>query len=130
MPGNAITFYVDGGMLGRRNPCPAGVRWSVFCYPPGTVVLREQSVTHHTNNEAEWLAVRAALRYARQYYPNKVIHIRSDSRLVVNQFNGRWRAKDFRMHRFLQECRELARTLSACYISWRPRHEMVRRLGH
>ena len=126
-----IVFYVDGGMLGGKNPSPIGVYWSVWCAPPGEIVLCEESREHHTNNEAEWLAVMAALRYAHQHHPKEtVIHIYSDSNLIVQLFRGRWQAKNLRMRRLRLESLQLAAVFPTCVVEWRPRWEMVKRLGH
>jgi ribonuclease HI len=126
-----LTFYVDGGMLGDRNPSPEGVYWSVWCAPPGSVVLHEQSTEHHTNNEAEWLALQAALRYALKHHPKASrIMVYSDSQLVVQLFNGRWKASNARMIEMQRETRRLMVDFESCQVRWKPRIEMVRRLGH
>jgi len=126
----SIRFWVDGGMLGHQNPSPEGVYWSVFCQPPGQVVLRGRSAKHHTNNEAEWLAVRGALQYAKVRFPNHHIRIYSDSMLIVKQFSGVWRCKVARLYILMYECRTLATSFPKCKVQWRPREQMLNRLGH
>ena len=93
------------------------------------MVLRQESTEHHTNNEAEWLAVHAALKYARRRSAESVI-IYSDSQLVVNVFSGKWNARDERMQDFAAQAMKLARKFSTCEILWVPRRVMVRILGH
>src|SRR6188474_2329611 len=103
-----IRFYVDGGCLGK-NPSPRGVYWSVFVEAPGNrrvVVHKKQSPVHHTNNEAEWLAVQSALEYAERFYPQEHLLIYSDSRLIVKQFNREWRNKIARLHRLMSAVRQ------------------------
>lgn len=129
-----VRFWADGGMLGPTNPSPEGVYWSVFrqrC--PGHhsgVIIRDKSNRHHTNNDAEWLAVRAALRYACLHHPQQRIRIYSDSMLIVKQFCGRWRCKVARHYLLMWECRQLIKQFKECKIEWRPRSQMVDRLGH
>lgn len=129
-----VYFWVDGGMLGPRNPSPEGVFWSVYRRLPSgaerIVIAREQSKDYTTNNEAEWLAVRAALRFAFKYHVNMNIHIFSDSELVVNQYIGRYQCKQPRLQVLARECWALQREFPDCVLSWCPRREMVRRLGH
>lgn len=44
-----------------------------------------------TNNELEYLALIYALEYIRNNYRNTPVLINSDSMLIVNQINGKWR---------------------------------------
>ncbi len=129
-----IRFWTDGGMLGGKNPSTEGVYWSTFRALPsgvsGLVIVREKSREHFTNNEAEWLALRATLRFARQFHPQEHIQIYSDSQLIVNQFNGRWRCQNPRLIRFAHQCWDIAPHFPQCVVSWQPRKEMLKRLGH
>ena len=45
----------------------------------------------YTNNELEYLALKYGLEYINNNYPRKQITIFSDSMLIVNQINGKWR---------------------------------------
>jgi len=130
MQDGRVFLYADGGLLGRRNPCVEGVHWSVYADPPGHVVLREQSTAYHTNNEAEWLACAAALRWAALHCPGAAVTLRMDSRFVVNGFNGKWHIKILRMRRLLHQCRAAAAAIPDVVLEWRPRRELVKRVGH
>ena len=44
-----------------------------------------------TNNELEYLALIYALEYIKNNYSNVPVLISSDSQLIVNQINGKWR---------------------------------------
>lgn len=131
-----IQFWVDGGMLGGRNPSTVGVFWSVYRSAPqmrGTIVVhRKESRKHFTNNDAEWLALREALHFAREYHKTANIHIHSDSQLVVNQFNKQWACNVPRLRILATQCWELAADLPGCcvVVSWCSRSEMLKRLGH
>jgi ribonuclease HI len=130
-PLKQVVLYCDGGMLGGRNPSPEGVYWSVFCAPPGCVVERDETAEYHTNNDAEWLAVHAAFGYAIKYHPDAhTVQIYSDSSLICHLFNGIWRCKNTRMVSFLRGARELASRFPNVSVDWKPRRELVRRLGH
>ena len=129
-----IKFWVDGGMLGGHNPSPEGVFWSVYRLRPGSyggvVIHREESTEYHTNNEAEWLALRAALRFATIHHKGHRLRIYSDSKLIVKQFSGKWNSNLLRLRRLRFDCQELAAPFPECIVKWRPRSEMVKRLGH
>ena len=73
-------IYIDGG---TRN--------SNICMVDGTKTIVKYRKRNPTNNELEYLALLYALGYVRDKYPKKNILIRSDSMLVVNQMNGKWR---------------------------------------
>lgn len=127
-----VTFWVDGGCLGK-NPSPQGVYWSVRCKNGAInrVVERSKSGDFHTNNDAEWLALRAALTYATQHFsPTSAITVYSDSRLVVHQYNGLWRTTHARHLRFRVQCHLLAQPFRSVTVEWKPRKVMVARLGH
>lgn len=125
-----ITFYVDGGMLGPRNPSPEGIRWSVWCDPPGDVVIRKESDQYHTNNEAEYFAVIEALKYAKEHHPDAEVTIFSDSQLIVNQLLGKFRCNLLTLRRLKGEATERSRDFSSCRIAWCPRDVMVEKVGH
>lgn len=127
-------FYVDGGLImsPRNKQKIVGIYWSMRCEEPEKipVVLRRRLRETHTNNDAEWLALREALTYAAEHFTTGQIVIYSDSQLVVSQFNGVWRAKIARHHRWRDECRALAQRIKFVAVEWRPRTVMVQKLGH
>lgn len=126
-----VIVYVDGGMLGHRNPSPEGVHWSVWCAGCGErVVAREQSGAYHTNNEAEWLALQAGIAHLLRHHGRAPGTVRSDSRLIVNGFTGRWHMGNLRMRRLQLLCRESAEAIPQFVVEWRPRAELVKRVGH
>ena len=126
------TYVCDGGVLGR-NPSPRGVYFSVWCKDPRgvaqRVVVRHRHTEYHTNQDAEWLAMRAALSDALQ---RRALHVdvRTDSMFVVKQFNGQWRAKIERHAKLMHECRGLAREIGDVTVGWTPREVVVSKLGH
>lgn len=129
-----IKFWVDGGILmaARNSRKTRGVYWSMRCENGAEkpVIIRRQDRGYKTNNDAEWLAVKEALLYAAEHHTTQPLIIYSDSKLVVNQFNGEWRAKIARHHRLRTECRELADRLKFVVLQWVPRQVNVEKLGH
>ncbi len=126
-----VLMYVDGGTLGR-NPNSRGVYWSlrVEQWKDRLDPIRKQSHQFHTNNDAEWLAVREALAFAVEQRISDPILIWSDSKLVVNQFNNRWRTKIARHAKLHHECKRLVTQLRFVTLRWTPRETMVTKLGH
>lgn len=121
-------YWVDGGVL-QRNPSPVGVYWSIVLEGDPSGPRRYDDKHLRTNNEAEWCAVREALRHALARELRPVV-IYSDSLLVVNQYNGRYAVRAARLLRLRVECRLLASRLPFVALQWRPREELVARLGH
>ncbi len=79
-----MNIFIDGGTRGSR-----------ICLVDGdkTIVHVRKTSTGDTptNNELEYLALEYALRYIDNKYRRKKIKIYSDSKLIVNQINGKWR---------------------------------------
>jgi len=103
-----VTVHIDGGS--RGNPGEAGV--GVFFQDCSGAPL--QSIARYigraTNNTAEYQALLIALARARDA---GVKHLRvfSDSELLVNQVNGRYRTKVPHLQQFLQEAIRLMREI-------------------
>lgn len=128
-----IYCWVDGGVL-EANPSPRGVYWSIFVESggpaPAIVRCKDESGIYRNNNEAEWLAVREALRYVREHHRRFPICVHSDSRLVVSQFNGELQTNDRVLRHLRAECVEIVADLKYVAMLWRPRSVMLARLGH
>ena len=98
--------------------------------------MRAQRVTFGPGscNEAEYLTLKAALLHllgelglgARQVS----LRIFSDSNLVVNQVNGRWKSKNPRMLLLRDEVRALLDQFLAWQLSWNSRNVNVQKFGH
>ena len=73
-----MDIYVDGGTR-NSNICLVNKDKCIVKYRRGDP----------TNNELEYLALLYALGYVRDNYPDKYVRIYSDSKLIVNQINGR-----------------------------------------
>lgn len=61
-----------------------------------------------TNNESEYLAIEVALtELKKRKLHTKPIEIRGDSKLVISQLNGEYRAKAFNMYKLRNELQAL-----------------------
>jgi ribonuclease HI len=59
-----------------------------------------------TNNEAEYQALIEGLKSVSEWSPDR-LEIYLDSKLVVEQMNGRWKVKDARMQSLQKKAKEL-----------------------
>jgi ribonuclease HI len=90
-----------------------------------------------TNNEAEYWTLQAALRAATRYLESKGVSaletdvvVRGDSRLVLEQLRGTWKAKDPRMRQLRDETRKLMQAFGKVLLVHQPREQSVAVLGH
>ncbi|MFH9015140.1 bifunctional RNase H/acid phosphatase [Streptomyces sp. NPDC017943] len=87
-------FIVEADGGSRGNPGPAGYGAVVSDAATGET-LRETAeyIGVATNNVAEYRGLLAGLRAARELDPAATVHVRMDSKLVVEQMSGRWKIK-------------------------------------
>jgi ribonuclease HI len=91
----------------------------------------------YTNNEAEYDSLIAALQDLLQRVEEAgrqpqefALEVRGDSALVINQVQGKWKAKDLRMRERRDRCLRLLRRFGQVQLKTQPREESVRVLGH
>jgi ribonuclease HI len=84
--------------------------------PPLFVIARALGV--RTNNVAEYAGLLLALRAAQRLGAVEV-DLRLDSKLIVEQLNGRWRVKDAKLKGLHQEARQILDG----FARWRASHE-------
>ncbi|MEW2492054.1 bifunctional RNase H/acid phosphatase [Streptomyces nodosus] len=87
-------FIVEADGGSRGNPGPAGYG-SVVCdaVTGQTLAERAEFIGTATNNVAEYRGLLAGLRAAHELDPTARVHVRMDSKLVVEQMSGRWKIK-------------------------------------
>jgi len=99
-----LRIYTDGAA--RGNPGPAGL---------GVVIEDDKGMRlrglHRwlgvaTNNEAEYHALIEGLKAVSEWKPDR-LEIFLDSKLVVEQMNGRWKVKEARMQSLQAKAKEL-----------------------
>jgi ribonuclease HI len=86
-----IVAYIDGGARGNPGPAGSGVRVE---QEDGSLVEEfSESIGVATNNVAEYSGLLAALEWAKAH-GHRVLHVRSDSLLLVQQMKGIYKVKN------------------------------------
>ncbi|MFD0144270.1 MULTISPECIES: bifunctional RNase H/acid phosphatase [unclassified Streptomyces] len=116
-----VVVEADGGS--RGNPGPAGYGAVVLDPVTGeTLAERAEYIGVATNNVAEYKGLVAGLKAARELFPDAAVHVRMDSKLVVEQMSGRWKIKHPDMKPLAAEA---ARVFPASQVryEWIPREK-------
>ena len=102
-----IIIYTDGGSRGNPGKAAIGV---VFCNEKEEIIkkLGEYLGDNLTNNEAEYQAVIFALKKFKAFFGKKIaevseVEVRSDSELLVNQMNGKYKLENEKIQKFFIE---------------------------
>ena len=102
-----IIIYTDGGSRGNPGKAAIGV---VFCNEMGQEIKKfgEYLGDGLTNNEAEYQAVIFALKKFKAVFGKKIaeiseMEVRSDSELLVNQMNGKYKLENEKIQKFFIE---------------------------
>lgn len=116
-----ISVYIDGGS--RGNPGPAGGGFAVV--ENGKPTLKgSEFFDEKTNNQAEYLALRLALREVYAKFGDQTeLNCFMDSQLVVEQMNGNYKVKSENVRPLFQEVRRIADQFKSFSISHVPREE-------
>ncbi|KGX91937.1 ribonuclease H [Pontibacillus halophilus JSM 076056 = DSM 19796] len=110
-----IEVYTDGAAKGDPGPSGAGIYikngrdYHSLSIPLGNM----------SNHEAEFHAVIHALDYCRQHYPDEIISVRSDSKLVVQSVEKSF-CKQERFRPLLQQVETLGAQFPYFFIKWIP----------
>ncbi|MFF5145270.1 bifunctional RNase H/acid phosphatase [Streptomyces sp. NPDC013157] len=90
----AREFIVEADGGSRGNPGPAGYGAVVVDAATGeTLTEAAEYLGVVTNNVAEYRGLLAGLRAAHDLDPAATVHVRMDSKLVIEQMSGRWKIK-------------------------------------
>jgi ribonuclease HI len=90
---SVFTIHTDGGARGNPGPAAIGaVVLDTTVAPPARLAAVSEAIGIATNNVAEYRALIAGLEAALVFQP-RVVHVRADSLLVINQLRGLWRVK-------------------------------------
>jgi ribonuclease HI len=99
-------IFSDGGA--RGNPGPAAVAFVILSSEGKVLTKNSRFIGVHTNNQAEYEALIAALEAAIELHAEEVTcHL--DSELVTKQVNGEYRVKNPELRKLWNKVRELNR---------------------
>src|SRR5213082_481246 len=98
--------HVDGGSHGSPGPSGIGV---VLQDSQGEKIRISKWIGHQDNNVAEYVALLEALQHALKLKA-KVLHVFSDSQVVVRQMTGEYACRSPRLYSLHWTCRKLARS--------------------
>jgi ribonuclease HI len=101
-----LVAYVDGGSLGNPGPSGIGV---VIDGVSGRRIRIAKWIGSQDNNVAEYVALLEALQIALALKA-KVLHVYSDSEVVVKQMRGEYACRSPRLYSLNWICRKLARS--------------------
>lgn len=117
--GRRLIVETDGGS--RGNPGHAG--YGALVRDPDTgKVLAEKAeyLGKVSNNVAEYSGLVAGLKLALEHDPDALIHVKMDSKLVVEQMSGRWKIKHADMRALATRARSVVDPQRVTY-EWIPR---------
>jgi len=120
--GKEIEVYIDGGCQGNPGP----MRIAVISPSTNFSVVKE--LGNGTNNRAEYLALIYGLIYIKHLQPEEQVTIKSDSALLVNQINGRYKVKSASIVPLYQKAVQLLQQLPNVTVQYVPREENL--AGH
>ncbi len=116
-----VIVEADGGS--RGNPGPAGYGAVVFAADHVRVLAeRKEYIGVATNNVAEYRGLIAGLAAAAELGA-RVVTVRMDSKLVVEQMSGRWKIKHASMIPLAEQARALVAGFDRVSFTWIPRAE-------
>jgi ribonuclease HI len=115
---NKVVINTDGAA--RGNPGPAAIGATIKDETGKTVARISRRIGTTTNNQAEYRAIITALEKAVSLGAKHVI-LRSDSELVVQQINGRYKIKNTALRPLYQKVVQLTGPLESFRISYVPR---------
>ncbi|WP_031171124.1 bifunctional RNase H/acid phosphatase [Streptomyces durhamensis] len=116
-------FIVEADGGSRGNPGPAGYGAVVLDGATGEPLTEAaEYIGVATNNVAEYRGLLAGLRAAHALDPSARVHVRMDSKLVVEQMSGRWKIKHPDMKPLAAQARAVFPPAQVIY-EWIPREQ-------
>ena len=95
-----VTIYIDGAS--RSNPGPSSIAVIVEHPDPKMSMVYSDKIGKHTNNDAEFLALKKAIELCHEHRWEDPI-IFTDSLLVANVSIGRWRLRSPPLQKIVEE---------------------------
>ncbi|WP_030679651.1 bifunctional RNase H/acid phosphatase [Streptomyces cellulosae] len=116
-------FIVEADGGSRGNPGPAGYGSVVLDAATGqTLTETAEYIGTATNNVAEYRGLLAGLHAAHALDPTARVHVRMDSKLVIEQMSGRWKIKHPDMKPLAMEASRVFPSSQVTY-EWIPREQ-------
>ena len=102
-----LLLFADGGARGNPGPAAIGaVLLDPTTDPPRRLAVVSERIGETTNNVAEYRAVIAGLEAALAF-PARVMRVRADSMLVIEQLRGVWKVRQPHLRPLHARAREL-----------------------
>ena len=105
-------LFVDGASRGNPGAGGAGI---YLRHGLESVVKRGYFLGKKTNNEAEYLAMLIGLCVFKKYSSSSIVHIYSDSQLLIKQLNGEYRVRKPELQKLHQLVKDAATTLTCTF---------------
>jgi len=115
-----LFIHIDGAS--RGNPGPASVGVVIRDGAGKTLKEHHRYLGEATNNVAEYSALSDALALAKELGGTELA-IRSDSQLLVRQFNGQYRVKNPALFKMLAEIQKIRHQFASITLIHVPREE-------
>ena len=118
-----VVIYCDGGSRGNPGPSAIGaVVLDPSSDPPRRLATVSERIGVTTNNVAEYRALIAGLEAAAPFHA-RIVRVRADSKLVVEQVKGTWKVKQPHLRPLLEEARKLLAGYAEADLQHVPRAE-------
>lgn len=119
-----LVIEADGASRGNPGDAAGG---AVVLDPQTGAVIASAGILCGvaSNNVAEYRGMIEGVKVALEIAPSAALHIRMDSKLVVEQMSGRWKIKHPDMQSLAKEARELLAGRSVVF-EWVPREDNSR----
>ncbi len=121
-----IKIYTDGSSLGN----PGKSSYSFIILKDGKIIIKKKGeLGIKTNNQAEYIAVIEALKEAlRNGFKN--VDIYSDSLLLINQINGKYKVKSENIKNLFMEINRLKERFESISFNYISRDNEFLKLVH
>ena len=130
--GADYTIVFDGGSLG--NPGRGYGSYHIVTPKSSLVAQRLEFGDRMTNNQAEFRALIDALEMLLEVVGpaagSASVAIRGDSQLVIRGLSGEWRIKNPGLQPLHRQATDLLGKFGKTVLTWQPRSESYRVLGH
>ena len=120
---DVVEVHADGGARGNPGPAAIGaVVTDPSTSPPARLAIVSERIGTATNNVAEYRAVIAGLEAAAPFNARR-LHLRADSKLVVEQLRGAWKVKQDHLRPLHQQARQLLARYADVDVQHVPRED-------